>query len=312
MKKLAPLCLGIVVGLYAVAEFYIPDWRVRWLTQELQSWAAILSAFAYVLGGVNLIQVNYPKIRRRERDWGYKVVMVVAAAVMGLAGLKWHKLASGGPSGGISYATPMASQAIAAGGPAGKARVVIDAPDDVMVKVGAAAAAPARDGAGARYQVDVDPGHVPVRVYRRIGGYDEYTADLDAKPGQVVTITADPAMLWGTQGRVYTWLYEHVFSPCNQTMFALLAFFVVSAAFRAFRMRNLEATLLLGSALIVLLACAPIGGAISPALLDVRDWNLAIPNNGGRRAIMMGAAIGAIATSLRIVLGLERSHLGAD
>jgi len=87
---------------------------------------------------------------------------------------------------------------------------------------------------------------------------------------------------------------------------------VVSAAFRAFRMRNVEATLLLGAAIIVMLAAAPIGAWISDDLVDLGQWILDIPNNAGRRAIMMGAAIGAIATSLRIVLGLERSHLGAD
>ena len=37
-----------------------------------------------------------------------------------------------------------------------------------------------------------------------------------------------------------------------------------------------------------------------------------MPNNGGRRAIMMGAAIGAVATGLRIILGIERSHMGSD
>ena len=91
-----------------------------------------------------------------------------------------------------------------------------------------------------------------------------------------------------------------------------MAMFVVSAAFRAFRMRNVEATLLLGSAIILMIAAAPMGQALSPGLVDVGQWILDIPNNAGRRAIMMGAAIGAIATSLRIVLGLERSHLGAD
>ena len=302
MKKLAPLALGVMVGLYATAEFYIPDWHVRALTSELQSWAAVIAAFAYVLGGVNLIQVNYPKIKRRERDWGYKVVMVVSAIVMLIAGIKWHKAFTAAPGGMVATAT---------GGLPGKARVVIDAPDDVMVKVGAASAAPARV-AGKAFELDVDPGKVSVRVYRRIGGFDEYTTELELQAGQIATVKADPAMLWGTQGRVYVWLYDHVFAPCNATMFALLAFFVVSAAFRAFRMRNLEATLLLGSAIIVLLACAPIGGAISDDLLDLKQWILDIPNNAGRRAIMMGAAIGAITTSLRIILGLERSHMGAD
>ena len=304
MKRTAPLLLGMLVGIYAAAEFYIPDWHVRWLTQELQTWTAILASFAFVLGGVNLIQVNYPKIKRRERDWGYKVVMVVSAAVMLLAGLKWHKLYLSSDADALHLAK--------SGAPAGKAVIEIDAPDDVMVKVGPANAAPARDAAGKAYELQVDPGKVSIKVFRRTAGYKDYTADLDVKAGQVATITADPAMLWGTEGRVYAWLYDHIFAPCNATMFALLAFFVVSAAFRAFRMRNVEATLLLGAAIIVMLAAAPIGAAISDDLLDVKQWILDIPNNGGRRAIMMGAAIGAIATSLRIILGLERSHMGAD
>ena len=304
MKKTAPLVLGVIVGLYAAAEFYIPDWHVRWLTQELQTWASIIAAFAYILGGVNLVQVNYPKIRRRDPDWQYKVVLVVAAGMMLVAGIKWHKLYLGGETGQLHVEKQ--------GAPAGKAIVEIDAPDDVMVKVGPNAAAPARDAAGKPYRVTVDAGAVPVRVYRRVAGYRDYDTTITVGSGAVATVEADPAMLWGAQGRVYEWLYDHVFAPCNQTMFALLAFFVVSAAFRAFRMRNVEATLLLGSAIILMIAAAPMGQALSPGLVDVGQWILDIPNNAGRRAIMMGAAIGAIATSLRIVLGLERSHLGAD
>jgi hypothetical protein len=304
MKRTAPLVLGMLVGIYAAAEFYIPDWHVRWLTQELQTWTAILASFAFVLGGVNLIQVNYPKIRRRERDWGYKLVMVSAAAVMLVAGLKWHKLYLSSDADALHVAK--------SGAPAGKAVIEIDAPDDVMVKVGPFAAAPARDAAGKPYRVTVDPGLVPVRVYRRIAGYRDYDTKIQVAAGAVATVDLDPAMLWGTQGRVYVWLYDHVFAPCNATMFALLAFFVVSAAFRAFRMRNVEATLLLGAAIILMLAAAPMGAGISDDLTDLGQWILDIPNNAGRRAIMMGAAIGAIATSLRIILGLERSHLGAD
>jgi hypothetical protein len=107
-------------------------------------------------------------------------------------------------------------------------------------------------------------------------------------------------------------MYDYVFYPCNATMFALLAFFIASAAFRAFRARNAEAALLLGAAIIIMLGRAPIGRAISDMLPLISDWILDVPNNAGRRAIMMGAALGAIATGLRIILGLERSHLGAE
>jgi hypothetical protein len=131
-------------------------------------------------------------------------------------------------------------------------------------------------------------------------------------PGQLVRVTADPPMLWGREGRVFVWIYDHVFDPCNSTMFALLAFFVASAAFRAFRARNVEAALLLGAAILVMLGRAPLGRSLHDIFPDLAQWLIDIPNNAGRRAIMMGAAVGAIATGLRVIVGLERSHLGSD
>jgi hypothetical protein len=133
-----------------------------------------------------------------------------------------------------------------------------------------------------------------------------------ALTGTVIRADVDLVMKWGPTGRVYTWLYDYVFKPCNSTMFALLAFFIASAAFRAFRARNIEAALLLGAAILVMIGRVPIGRAISDVFPEISDWIVAIPNNAGRRAIMMGAALGAIATGLRVILGIERSYLGSD
>jgi hypothetical protein len=183
---------------------------------------------------------------------------------------------------------------------------------DALVKVGPAPDQPATPPGPGVVAVDVPPGTHAVKLYMRAAGYTELAGEITVAAGQVVTIRGTPTMIWGPSGRVYVWIYDHIFAPCNATMFALLAFFVASAAFRAFRARNAEAALLLGSAIIILVARAPIGRSISPMLPELSDWILDIPNNAGRRAIMMGAAIGAIATGLRVILGLERSHLGAD
>jgi hypothetical protein len=144
-------------------------------------------------------------------------------------------------------------------------------------------------------------------------GYSDVSAlKVTVAEGQEVAVRAQLRMLWGPSGRVFTWLYDHFFAPCNATMFALLAFFIASAAFRAFRARNVDAALLLGSAILIMLGRVPLGRAISSWLPEISDWIIDIPNNAGRRAIMMGAALGAIVTSLRVILGLERSHLGRD
>ncbi len=310
MKKTLPLVLGVLFGVYALAEFYIPNWRVRTMTEEFQAWGGLLTAAAFILGGANIIQVTWPKIRRREADWQYKVILLTSAALMLAVGLPWHKLGDGGAAKlELGIVGAMSDRGIAATGPA-TGRIVVSAPDDVMVQIGAVVAPARRHGQA--FQLDVPAGEVEVTLSRRMAGYRALTGKVVVVAGQIVEVAGDPPLLWGRGGRVFVWIYDHVFDPCNSTMFALLAFFVASAAFRAFRARNVEAALLLGAAILVMLGRAPLGGAVSSVFPDFAQWLIDIPNNAGRRAIMMGAAIGAIATALRVIVGLERSHLGSD
>lgn len=127
------------------------------------------------------------------------------------------------------------------------------------------------------------------------------------------------------EGSAFWWIYQYLFSPVVSTMFALLAFYVASAAFRAFRAKNVEAILLLVTALIVLLGqtkdreitslfmSAPADGSLPYyPISDVTEFIRKTIVTAGQRAIMIGVALGVVATSLRILLGLDRSYLGGD
>lgn len=108
----------------------------------------------------------------------------------------------------------------------------------------------------------------------------------------------------------FYWIYFNLQLPLGATMFSLLVFYITSAAYRAFRVRSLEAGILLATAVLVMLGQVPIGSLLG--LDEVMAWIMSVPNVAAKRAIFMGAAMGITAMSLRVILGIERSYLGGD
>ena len=119
-------------------------------------------------------------------------------------------------------------------------------------------------------------------------------------------------------GTSFDWMFQYMYLPLSATMYAILAFFVASASYRAFRARNAEATLLLCAAFLVMLGRVPVGDWLTQfmpigwRMSDVASWIMNFPQTAGQRAIMIGIALGLVSTSLRIILGIERSHLGGE
>jgi hypothetical protein len=117
------------------------------------------------------------------------------------------------------------------------------------------------------------------------------------------------------EGSIYDWLFNYMQSPMMSTMFATLAFYIASAAYRAFRARSAEATILLITAVLIMLWRVPMGEAFLelfpgriPELLNTYVMNGA--NMAVQRGIIIGAALGAASMSLRIMLGIERMYMG--
>ncbi len=113
-------------------------------------------------------------------------------------------------------------------------------------------------------------------------------------------------------GSFFMKLFEFVYIPIQATMFSLLAFYIASAAYRAFRARNLLASIVLGGAIIVMLGRVPVGESISPYLPRLAAWIMNVPNMAAQRAIMIGLGLGAVSTGIKIVLGIERSYMGME
>ncbi|MEZ5066525.1 MAG: hypothetical protein R3B81_17485 [bacterium] len=228
MKRTIPILITAVVGGLLIAAYFVPAPFLASADRLIPDFFNIIAAFAFVLGGGNLLRVHLTKISRRDHEWTYSVVTVVGFLVMLLAGLL--KLGTGE------------------------------------------------------------------------GGAFHWTYDL-----------ADGRLL-------YDALYQSVFTPCQATMFSLLAFFVASASYRAFRAKTPEATVLLIAAFVILIGRTFVGGYLTAWIPEpfseylhipnLSAWIMSFPNLAGQRTIQMGIALGIISNSLRLILGIERSHLG--
>lgn len=113
-------------------------------------------------------------------------------------------------------------------------------------------------------------------------------------------------------GPFFQFIFDAFIIPLSGAMYAVLTFYMASGAYRAFRARSVEATVLLITGVIVMLGMAPIGSVLWSKLPVICDWIIAVPNTAGMRGIGIGATLGAVATALRTLLGIERSHLGSS
>lgn len=112
------------------------------------------------------------------------------------------------------------------------------------------------------------------------------------------------------EGTPHQLIFNNILVPLQATMFSLLAFFIASAAFRAFRARTVEAALLLAAALVVMLGRVPVGAYVHRRLPEVVEWIMMYPNMAAQRGILLGVGLGMISTALKIVMGIERGYLG--
>jgi len=209
MRREIPIAICLLAGLSFILEYFIPHRQVLSIFETIRQWAIIVIAFAYVLGLSNLVRVNFHVIQKKQRDWPYKVILVLSVFFTLAVGI-------------IPY----------------------------------------------------------------FGGIQE--------------------------GTIFDWVYYYAQYPLQATMFSLLAFFIASAAFRAFRIRTFQASLLAVTAVLVMIGRVPVGEKLWPGFPDFIEWIMNVPQLAGKRAIMIGAALGAISTALKVLTGLERTYLGGD
>ncbi len=150
--------------------------------------------------------------------------------------------------------------------------------------------------------------HHIIKISRRQKGWGYSLVYLGA-----ALFMALAGFIGGTaEGTFYMKLFSFCLAPMQSTMFAILAFYMASAAYRAFRARTTEATLLLVSAFIVMLGLIPQGAALWSGMPRLSEWLMLVPNMASKRGITFGIGLGTVATCLKIILGIERNWLGGS
>ncbi len=117
-------------------------------------------------------------------------------------------------------------------------------------------------------------------------------------------------LMFGDGSKEYKFFFEGILNPLGATMYALIAFWIASAAYRAFRARTIDSTALLVVGVIVMLGNAPVGEVIWDKFPVLKEWFSNVPSMAAVRALYLSAAIGGIAVGVRVLSGIESGHLG--
>jgi|SRR5579871_4787035 len=123
---------------------------------------------------------------------------------------------------------------------------------------------------------------------------------------------------WGIVNYGRSFLFDGLLQNMDAAMFSIISFYILSAAYRAFRIRSIEATILLGSAVIMMIGLLsgfeygwnhvahqlPTTGTY--AMGELTKWLQDCFQTPSLRAIQWGLGIGTLAMGLRLWLSLEK------
>jgi hypothetical protein len=109
----------------------------------------------------------------------------------------------------------------------------------------------------------------------------------------------------GTSYEPFAWMYNSIYVPSNATIYSILVFYIASASYRAFRIRNAQAFLLVVVGIIIMFSNIGVGYVIWPGFVPLGNWINTYPVAAAFRPIIIGSGLGVILTGLRALLGKE-------
>jgi hypothetical protein len=333
-KRTIPVAIAFASGLWFALQYYVPAaWSGKTL-EYASNWDKILLGIAYALGLYSLCHLHWRRIRRGQPGYGYSLLVYLGLATtlyFGLAGEVRQAVE-------IALKRPVAHHtyvlAPAATVPEGAARRLIDLDARTKEAIGLDPGSPGyveafeKDGKVVAYSFDPNIFSANPQTFR-VPSAEKWleiqgirVASAGEQPSGTATAEQKRSAAWYAfasyqsydekWGSYFTWQYNWIYTPAQATMFSILAFFIASAAYRTFRAKTWEAVFLLVAALFVTFGRTTLAGAVHDFFPEAADWIMAVPNLAAKRGILLGVALGSIATALRIIFGIERAYLGGE
>jgi hypothetical protein len=119
---------------------------------------------------------------------------------------------------------------------------------------------------------------------------------------------------FGPTGDWSLWIFNNIQVPVESSLMAILAVVLVYASARVLRQRiNLLSVVFIGTVLVMLILAVPWLGIEIPGLHGpdgLRSFISQVLAIAGARGILIGVALGTIATGLRVLMGADRPYGG--
>jgi len=115
----------------------------------------------------------------------------------------------------------------------------------------------------------------------------------------------------GPASAAAAWLFRYVQLPLEASLLAILAVALAFAVARLpYRRLNLFSLIFVATVLFTLVSALSIPGLEFPLLQQARQWLIQVVSLAGARGILLGVALGMIATGLRVLISADRPYGG--
>ena len=151
-----------------------------------------------------------------------------------------------------------------------------------------------------------------LRIHLRKVGTGGLNAVYSLVTVVALVITFGMGLVLGPDHPWPLWLFNHVQVPIETSLMALLAIALAYASARVLSRRlNILSVLFVITTLVVLLGMGTFPWGEIPGVSDLlAPWLMRVPAAAGARGILLGVALGTIATGLRVLMGVDRPYGG--